>query len=84
MTACPQCQTPVITARFRDARGFRVVAIERCAAGHGDLAIFPVLFDDGRPPVVELVSNGTTYRMHPPHTSVLSFTGQGRDRKRAP
>jgi len=83
MNACPQCQAPIIPARLKEGRRYKLVSLEQCQEGEGDVAIFPALFADGHPPVAELVSNGTGYRVHPPHTSVLSFTGQARDRKRA-
>ena len=82
MTPCPTCQAPVIPARIKEHGRYKLIAVERCEDGDGDLAIFPVLFADGHPPVCEVVCNGTSYRAHAPHTSVLSFTAQARDRKR--
>jgi hypothetical protein len=80
---CPQCQAPVISARIKDGRGYKLISIERCEDGDGDMAIFPQLFADGHPPVAEVVCNGTSYRAHPPHGSVLAFTARVRERKRA-
>lgn len=78
------CQEPIVTARMRDPRGlrgFRLVALDRCAAGTGDVALVPSLFDDGSPPIAELVTIGTTYRQHPARCRVPSFTGMAPARK---
>ncbi len=66
---------------MREGRGFRLVALERCDAGAGDVALIPSLFNDGSAPLAELVSNGTTYRAHPARCRVPSFTGQAPLRK---
>ena len=76
--ACPRCQEPVIAARMREGRGFKLVSLERCAAGAGDVALVQSLFNDGSAPLAELVSNGTSYRAHRAHGA---FTGQGRSQK---
>jgi hypothetical protein len=80
-SACPQCKAPLIPARLKEGARYKLVSVELVTEGEGDVAIFPALFADGHPPVAELVSNGTCYRVHPPHTSVLSFTSQSRERK---
>jgi hypothetical protein len=67
---------------MKEGRGYKLVALERCDAGAGDVALIPSLFADGSAPLAELVSNGTSYRAHRAHCRAPSFTGQARERKR--
>ena len=80
--ACEKCQVPVFQARIKAGGHYKAITVERCEEGAGDLAIFPTLFADGHAPIAEVVCNGTSYRAHLPHGSVLSFTAQARERKR--
>ncbi len=80
---CYKCQSPVTFARIRDGRRWRPITIESCAAGGGDLAILPTLFVEANAsPMVEEVTNGTSWRRHDPHCpGPRSFSGQARARK---
>lgn len=84
-TICPTCKGTVLSVRMRNGRGgFRLVAIELCAEGRGDVALLPSLFpEQGSAPLAELVSNGTSYREHR-RCRVPSFTGQAPARKPRP
>ncbi len=79
---CYKCLATVIWARIRDGRRLKPIAIERCAAGGGNMAILATLFETVGAPIVEEVGNGTSWRRHDAHCpGPASFTGQARDRK---
>ena len=66
--------------------GGQTLLVERCELGAGNVALSPLLFPDGRAPLAELVSNGTSYRAHACQLSdLLEFLRVRRkDRWRAP
>lgn len=72
---CPSCRVSVIWARVKLARArfggrqTKPIAIERCEAGAGNIALTSNLLELGgrSVPMAELVSNATGYRVHAEH-----------------
>ena len=59
MSPCSACTKPVIFARM----GGKVVAVETCAFGRGDIALTDDLVDQ-KTPAATKVANRTGYRLH--------------------
>lgn len=67
---CSACQKGVVFAVL----GGRVVAIERCSGGRGDISLTEDLFRQ-RAPAASKVTNGTGWRLHESRCKGLkSFT----------
>jgi hypothetical protein len=90
--ACPACRRPLTWARVQTSSGPKVIAIETCTPGRGNLGLAVAMFSKpGELPTAEVVTTGTRYRAHNLHCpggkgrgAGGSFTGGERRRKERP
>jgi hypothetical protein len=53
---------------MKDGSAFKLVAVEECAAGKGNLGLAVAMFEKpGELPLAETVTTGTRYRAHRDH-----------------
>ncbi len=80
---CASCRKPILFAIM----GGKVVAIEKCAAGRGNIALTGDLFAGGDPlsaPRADVVSSAASHRLHGERCSGLKSFTAGAARKVRP